>query len=136
MHSATEELWFPQWDLKGTPWENPKGYEKQSPSSYVTGFKTPCLVITGERDYRVPYTQSLAFFTDLQLRQVPSRLVVFEKAGHWPSWYEMALYYAAHLDWFQRYFGGGGSTISPEALVAGTAFEKKEEKETKGERKE
>lgn len=127
MHSATEELWFPQWDLKGTPWDNPGGYQKQSPSSFVTGFKTPCLVITGQRDYRVPYTQSLAFFTDLQLKKVPSRLVVYENAGHWPSWYEMALYYAAHLDWFHTYLGGGPSTLDPEALVRGTAFEKKDE---------
>ena len=132
MHSSTEELWFPQWDLKGTPWDNPQGYDKQSPSSFVTGFKTPCLVITGERDYRVPYTQSLAFFTDLQLRKVPSRLIVYEKAGHWPSWYEMALYYAAHLDWFQRYLGGSPSTLDPEALVRGTAFERKDEAPAKG----
>ena len=56
--------------------------------------------MTGERDYRVPYTQSLHFFTDLQLMKVPSRLIVLPNAGHWPGWYEMAFYYLAHLDWF------------------------------------
>ena len=71
MHGATEELWFPQWDLKGTPWTNAAGYEQMSPSTRVANFKTPCLVITGERDYRVPYTQSLHFFTDLQSLGVP-----------------------------------------------------------------
>lgn len=106
MHSATEELWFPQYDLGGTPWENPEGYQRFSPSNAVKGFATPCLVITGEKDFRVPYTQSLAFFTDLQLRGVPSRLVVFPDAGHWPSWYEMVFYYLVHLDWFHRYLGG------------------------------
>jgi dipeptidyl aminopeptidase/acylaminoacyl peptidase len=131
MHSATEELWFPEWDLKGTPWENPEGYRKQSPSSYVTGFKTPTLVITGEKDYRVPYTQSLAFFTDLQERGVPSRLVVFEGSGHWPGWYDMVLYYAAHLDWFHRYLGGGASTIDPVALVRNRLFGRAEEAEKK-----
>jgi len=119
MYSSTEEVWFPQWDLKGAPWENAALYRKQSPSEFVTAFKTPCLVITGEKDYRVPYTQSLEFFTDLQARGVPSRLIVFEKAGHWPSAFEMALYYAAHLDWFSRWLGGPPSPWKPEDLVAG-----------------
>ena len=123
MHSATEELWFPDWDLKGAPWENREGYRKQSPSEYVKSFKTPTLVLTGQRDFRVPYSQSLMFFTDLQLMKVPSRLVVFEKAGHWPSWQEMALYYAAHLDWFHRYLGGAPSPWDPKAMAAGTVWD-------------
>ncbi|HEY6552580.1 MAG TPA: S9 family peptidase, partial [Vicinamibacteria bacterium] len=84
MWSSTEELWFPTWDLGGAPWENRKHYTEASPSEYVTAFQTPCLVITGQKDYRVPYAQSLMFFTDLQKRGVPSRLLVFENAGHWP----------------------------------------------------
>jgi dipeptidyl aminopeptidase/acylaminoacyl peptidase len=119
MYSSTEEVWFPQWDLKGAPWENASLYREQSPSEFVKAFKTPCLVITGEKDYRVPYTQSLEFFTDLKARGVPSRLIVFEKAGHWPSAFEMALYYAAHLDWFHRWLGGPPSPWNPEDLVAG-----------------
>ncbi|MGE5345376.1 MAG: S9 family peptidase [Acidithiobacillales bacterium] len=123
MFSATEELWFPEWDLKGTPWQNPEGYRKQSPSSYVTNFRTPTLVLTGQRDFRVPYAESLMFFTDLQEMKVPSRLVVWEKAGHWPSWHEMALYYAAHLDWFHRYLGGGASPWDPKAMAAGKVWD-------------
>ena len=122
MFSSTEELWFPLWELKGAPWENPAYYQKASPSSYVTAFKTPCLVITGEKDFRVPYTQSLMFFTDLQKRGVPSRLLVFDEAGHWPAWHEMALYYAAHLDWFHRYLGGGASPWDPRGLARGAGF--------------
>jgi dipeptidyl aminopeptidase/acylaminoacyl peptidase len=122
MYSSTEELWFPHWDLSGAPWESPAQYQRVSPSSYVTGFKTPCLVITGEKDYRVPYSQSLMFFTDLQKRGVPSRLLVFENAGHWPSWYEMGLYYAAHADWFHRYLGGDASPFDPRELARGGAF--------------
>ncbi len=123
MYSATEELWFPEWDLKGTPWQNPEGYRKQSPSSYVTNFRTPTLVLTGQHDFRVPYPQSLMFFTDLQKMNVPSRLVVWEKAGHWPSWHEMALYYAAHLDWFHRWLGGGASPWDPKAMAAGKIWD-------------
>ncbi len=122
MSSSTEELWFPFWDLKGAPWDNPDYYRKASPSEYVKNFKTPCLVITGEKDYRVPYTQSLMFFTDLQKRGVPSRLLFFENAGHWPAWYEMAVYYAAHLDWFHKYLGGSPSPWDPKELARGGSF--------------
>jgi dipeptidyl aminopeptidase/acylaminoacyl peptidase len=121
-YGATEELWFPAWDLKGQPW-NSDLYEKFSPSNDVKNFKTPCMVITGERDYRVPYTQGLAMYTSLQKMGVPSRLIVFSNAGHWPNWYEMALYYTAHLEWFQKYLGGGGPPWSTEAFLRNAVFD-------------
>jgi len=105
MYGATEELWFVDKDLCGPPWRSEID-ERFSPSHYVENFSTPALVITGELDYRVPYTQSLQYFTALQKMGVPSRLIVFPEAGHWPGWYEMAFYYLAHLDWFHRYLGG------------------------------
>ena len=121
-YGATEELWFPEWDLRGQPW-NSQLYEQFSPSNYVKNFKTPCLVITGERDYRVPYTQGLQMYTALQKMHVPSRLIVFSESGHWPSWYEMALYYTAHLEWFQKYLGGGGPPWSTEAFLRNSVFD-------------
>jgi dipeptidyl aminopeptidase/acylaminoacyl peptidase len=128
MYSSTEELWFPEWDIGGTPWQNPEGYLRQSPSSFVTRFKTPTLVLTGRKDFRVPYTQSLSFFTDLQKMGVPSRLVVFEDSGHWPAWYDMVLYYAAHLDWFHTYLGGDPSPWDPKALARNAVFGGESEK--------
>ena len=123
MYGATEELWFPEWELKGTPWTSAL-FEKWSPSNAVASFKTPTLVISGERDYRVPYTQSLQFFTALQKQGVPSRLIIFSEAGHWPSWYEMALYYTAHLEWFQKYLGGGGAPWTSDAFLRNAVFDK------------
>ncbi|HYP25442.1 MAG TPA: S9 family peptidase [Blastocatellia bacterium] len=123
-YGATEELWFPEWDLKGQPW-NSELYEKWSPSNHVKNFKTPCLVISGERDYRVPYTQSLQFFTALQKMNVPSRLIIYSNAGHWPSWYEMALYYTAHLEWFHKYLGGGPPPWSTERFLRNAVFDPK-----------
>ena len=124
MHGASEELWFPEWDLKGTPWANPAGYERMNPSSHVADFKTPCLVITGERDYRVPYTQSLQFFTDLQELGVPSRLIVFKHDGHWPDRLKsMPVYYNAHLEWFARFLGGAKAPWSTESLIRNLVFE-------------
>ena len=106
MHGGTEELWFPEYELGGTPWSSHL-YAELSPNMSVKKIKTPFLVLTGERDYRVPYTQSLEFFTDLQEMHVPSRLIVFSNDGHWPSGVKsMPFYYNAHLDWFHRYVGG------------------------------
>lgn len=120
---ATEEQWFPQWDLKGTP-QNSQLYEKLSPSNYTKNFKTPTLVISGERDYRVPYTQSLHFYTDLRRMNVPARLIIYSNAGHWPSWYEMALYYTAHLEWFQKYLGGDPPPWTSEQFLRNAVFDR------------
>jgi dipeptidyl aminopeptidase/acylaminoacyl peptidase len=123
MHGTTEELWFPQWDLNGLPWESDL-YEKWSPNKFVKNFKTPCLVITGERDYRVSYNQSLEFFTDLQLMNVPSRLIVFPNDGHWPNNVKsMPLYYNAHLDWFHKYLGGDAAPYDMTKMVRNQEFD-------------
>jgi len=109
--------------MGGTPWESDL-YEKFSPSNHVAKFKTPCLVITGERDYRVPYTQSLHFFTDLQRMKVPSRLIVFENDGHWPNTVKsMPFYYNAHLDWFHQYLGGAPAPYDMIKMWRNQAFE-------------
>jgi dipeptidyl aminopeptidase/acylaminoacyl peptidase len=121
MYGATEELWFPEWDVKGRPWDSAL-YEKFSPSKYVDQFQTPCLVITGERDYRVPYTQSLEFFT-LQKKNVASRLIVYANAGHWPDWYEMALYCTAHLEWFHKYLEGTAPPWTAEQFLRNAVFD-------------
>jgi len=131
-YGATEELWFPEWDLKGQPW-NSAQYEKWSPSNYVKNFKTPALVISGERDYRIPYTQSLQFFTALQKMNVPSKLLIYSNAGHWPSWYEMALYYTAHLDWFHKHLGGGAPPWSTEQFLRNAVFDRETGKRVAGE---
>ena len=83
MFGSTEELWFPIWDFNGTPWENGETYEKWSPSNFVNKFKTPTLVVHGQKDYRVPVTQSMQLFTALQLRKVPSKFLYFPDEGHW-----------------------------------------------------
>ncbi len=124
-YGATEELWFPEWDLKGTPWDSDQ-YDKWSPHNFVKNFKTPTLIITGERDYRIPYTESLQLFTALQRMRVPSRLIVFADAGHWPSWNEMAFYYLAHADWFHRYLGGAPPPWSVEDFLRNRIFKKPE----------
>jgi len=79
----TEELWFPEWDHRGTPWDNPAGYEDQNPLRFVGNWKTPMLVIHGGQDFRVPLTQGLGTFTALQRRGIPSKLLYFPDECHW-----------------------------------------------------
>lgn len=117
----TEELWFPEKDLCGVPWESPE-YERWSPSSLAGNAATPSLIITGEKDFRVSYTQSLQYFTTLRRRGVPAKLVVFPNAGHWPGWHDMVVYYAAHLEWFAKYLGGEPSPWTVEDLANGRVF--------------
>ncbi len=80
---ATEELWFPEWEHGGAPWENPDAYEKQNPVNLVGKWKTPMLVVHGALDFRIPYEQGLATFTALQRRGIPSRLLIFPDENHW-----------------------------------------------------
>ena len=104
---ATEELWFPEAEYKGTPWSNRAGYEKWSPDRHAGEFgkyKTPTLVTCGEIDYRVPYTQSLEFYSALQRQGVPSKLIVFPDEGHWilkPQ--NGAFWYGQVMEWLKKY---------------------------------
>jgi len=104
MYGATEELWFPEWEFKGTPWSNPAMYARWSPNMFVRNFKTPTLVTAGELDFRVPYTQSLELYTALQRQGVESKLVLFPDEGHWilkPQ--NSAFWYHTVLDWFDKH---------------------------------
>ncbi|MBI3696988.1 MAG: S9 family peptidase [Acidobacteria bacterium] len=100
----TEELWFPMWEFKGMPWENPEMYARWSPSEFVAHFKTPTLITHGELDYRVPYGQALQLFTALQLKRVPSKLLLFPDEGHWilkPQ--NSMLWYRTFLEWLEQW---------------------------------
>jgi dipeptidyl aminopeptidase/acylaminoacyl peptidase len=116
MWGTTEELWFPNFEMGGQPW-NSQLYRKFSPSEYAKDFATPTLIITGERDYRVSYNQSLAYFTTLQTLGVPSRLIIFDNDGHWPSSTSMLVYYNAHLEWFHKYLGGDPAPWNTEKMI-------------------
>jgi dipeptidyl aminopeptidase/acylaminoacyl peptidase len=107
---ATEELWFPLWEFSGNPWDNPDSYAKWSPSFYAKDFHTPTLVIHGELDFRVPYTQGLQLFTALQLDKVPSKMLVFPDEGHWilkPQ--NTVLWYNSFLEWIGEWTKPAGA---------------------------
>ena len=83
MGYSTEELWFEEWEMKGTPYEKPENYERHNPVNDVANWKTPMLVIHGQLDYRIPVEQSIGAFTALQRRGVDSQLLTFPDENHW-----------------------------------------------------
>jgi dipeptidyl aminopeptidase/acylaminoacyl peptidase len=104
MYGVTEELWFPEWEFGGNPWDNPELYTKWSPHRFVKNFATPTLVTHGELDFRVPIDQGLQLFTALQRRGIPSRLLYFPDEGHWvlkPQ--NSKLWFQTVGDWFDRW---------------------------------
>ncbi len=107
MAYETEELWFDEWEHGGKAYfEDPAAFEKWNPVNYVDRWKTPMLVITGEKDFRIPYTQGLAAFTALQRREIPSRLLVFPNENHWvlkPK--NSRQWYAEVIGWMDRWTG-------------------------------
>ncbi len=101
---STEELWFPMWEFGGMPWDNPEVYDKWSPSHFAREFQTPTLVIHGELDFRIPYSQARPVCAALQMRKVPSELLIYPDEGHWvlkPQ--NSALWYKTFLDWVDRW---------------------------------
>jgi len=80
---TTEELWFNQWEFKGTPYSNPEMYEKWSPRNSAKNFKTPTLVVHGQLDYRLDVSEGFQLFTTLQTMGVPSKMLYFPDEGHW-----------------------------------------------------
>ncbi len=83
MTGVTEELWFTDWEFKGTPWTNPAMYDRWSPHKFVQNFKTPILIITNTLDYRVPEGEGMQLFTAVQRMGVESKLMDFPDEGHW-----------------------------------------------------
>jgi len=104
MYGATEELWFPEWEFKGTPWTNPAMYSRWSPHKFVQNFNTPILIIHSELDYRVPIGEGMQLFTAVQRKGIDSKLLSFPDEGHWvlkPQ--NSQLWYHTVLDWLDKY---------------------------------
>jgi dipeptidyl aminopeptidase/acylaminoacyl peptidase len=109
MYYSTEELWFPEWEMGGTPYDVPENFERHNPVNRVDKWQTPMLVVHGALDYRVVDTQGLATYTALQRRGIPSRLLYFPDENHWVrkpnnslQWHEVV------LDWIGRWTGKDG----------------------------
>jgi len=85
MFGATEETFFNNHEFGGAYWDKPQppSYAKFSPHNFVDKWDTPILIITNEKDYRVPYEQGLEAYTAARVRNIPARLLVFPDENHW-----------------------------------------------------
>jgi len=104
MYYSTEELWFTEWENGGPYYEHPEIHERFNPANHVAKWRTPMLIVHGEKDFRVPYEQGIATFTALQRRGIESRLVVFPDENHWVLKPNNSIYwYETVLDWLDAH---------------------------------
>lgn len=104
-YGSTEELWFPEWEFNGTLYDNPDEYLRTSAIMYAKNFKTPMLLIHGQKDYRVDLSEGLQMFTALQRMGVPSQLIYFPDEGHGIRKIKNHRYvYEKQLEWLARWF--------------------------------
>ncbi len=101
---TTEELWFNEWEFKGTPWTNRALYREWSPMLAETHFKTPTLVIHSQLDYRLDVSEGYQLFDTLQRMKIPSKMLYFPDEGHWvlkPQ--NSELWYKTVNDWVDQW---------------------------------
>lgn len=107
MYGATEELFFVNWDMGGPYWKSEalaEKYAKFSPHKFAGNWKTPLLVIHGEKDFRVPVTQGMEAFTAAQVQGVPSRFLYFPEEGHWVMSPQNGVVWGrVFFDWLDRF---------------------------------
>jgi dipeptidyl aminopeptidase/acylaminoacyl peptidase len=106
MYGQTEEIFFTDFEMKGTPWQTPQpeSYERFSPHKYVKNWDTPLLVIHNEKDFRVPLAQGMEAFTAAQLQGVPSKFLYFPDENHWvlkPQ--NSVLWQKVFFEWLENY---------------------------------
>lgn len=109
MYGTTEELFFVDWEMGGPYWESKaiqEGYDKFSPHKFIGNWKTPLLVIHGEKDFRVPINQGMEAFTAAQVNDIPSRFLYFPKEGHWVLGPQNGIvWHRVFFEWLERYCG-------------------------------
>ena len=127
---STEELYFPLYDMGGTPWYDPgfkstpgdnsasaqiqknfgantfADWRRWDPSEHFVNWSTPQLVIHSSKDYRLLIADGLAAFNVLQARGVDSQFLTFPDENHWVLKPENSLvWHKVVLNWINKYAG-------------------------------
>jgi dipeptidyl aminopeptidase/acylaminoacyl peptidase len=103
-YGTTDELWFNEWEFRGTPWTNRALYRQWSPMLAETHFKTPTLVVHSQLDYRLDVSEGYQLFDTLQRMKIPSKMLYFPDEGHWilkPQ--NSQLWYKTVNDWVDQW---------------------------------
>jgi len=102
---ASDDTWGRPGNYGAAPWTDPTRVDLYSPSRFAKNFKTPTLILHGEKDYRVPVTQGINFYGVLQGKGVPARIVLFPEENHW------VLKPQAAMLWWKEVFGWLGKWL-------------------------
>lgn len=70
-------------EMGGSPYQDVQAFDRYSPARFVQNWKSPTLIIHGERDYRCPVGEGLALFEALQHFGIESEIVIFPDENHW-----------------------------------------------------
>ncbi len=103
-YGTTDEIWFNEWEFRGTPWTNRALYREWSPMLAETHFKTPTLVVHSQLDYRLDVSEGYQLFDTLQRMKIPSKMLYFPDEGHWilkPQ--NSQLWYKTVNDWVDQW---------------------------------
>jgi len=106
MYGITEEIFFPDFDLEGPYWNEPKpkSYLEFSPHLYVKNWDTPILIIHNDKDFRVPLSQGQEAFTAARLQNVDARFLSFPDENHWMLKPQNAiLWQRVFFEWLDKY---------------------------------
>jgi len=82
-HGTTDEPAFFALELGGSPYGDREAFERHSPHRNTARWKSPTLILHGEKDYRCPVSEALLLFEALQMHGVESELLVFPDENHW-----------------------------------------------------
>jgi len=114
MGYATEELWFDEWEMKGTPYDAPANYEKHNPVAHVGKWSKPMLVIHGQLDFRIPVEQGIGAFTALRRRDIPAQFLYFPDENHWVLKPQNSIQWHDTVNaWLKRWTASSGSEPAP-----------------------
>lgn len=108
MYSTTEEVFFTNWDLGGAYWDADNAVAQasyaNSPHRFVAKWDTPIMVVHGEKDFRIPYTQGMAAFNVAKMRGLDAQFLYFPEECHWVSHPQNSiLWHREFYRWFDHY---------------------------------
>jgi dipeptidyl aminopeptidase/acylaminoacyl peptidase len=104
----TEEMWFENWDIGGPFWDKNNKIAQESydysPHKFVQNWDTPILVVHGELDFRVVFTQGMTAFNAARLKNLPAEFLYFPDENHWVLQPQNAiLWQRTFFDWLDRW---------------------------------
>ncbi len=113
MATTTDIMTYAQ-DYLGPLAGHETAYDRHSPVRFITGSKTPVLVLHGEADVRVPTSQGLEFYRALKLAGREAEMVTYPREPHIFGEREHQIdSVTRELAWFTKYLSKPIVSIHP-----------------------